>query len=90
MPLHPQTRLEVWEGNVFDIAPVVAKDVEHPLRAGVVERVNDDERVALAVWMRGETQCDSVASALVVVCVGEVMLIGEVVIEKDDVVVARG
>ncbi|MDT5124204.1 MAG: hypothetical protein QOC96_3686 [Acidobacteriota bacterium] len=68
--------------NVLGVAPGIMQDVEHPLCANVVERMDDDERVTLAVWMSGEPSGDGVTCALVVWLIGKVVLVCEIVIEK--------
>ena len=57
------------------------EDVEHSLRASVVERVNDDGGLALAVGVGGEPSGDGVPCPLVVGRVGEVMSFKQIMIE---------
>jgi len=78
------------KGNVLCIAARVAQGVEHALRARVVERVYDDDGIALAIRVRGEPGGDGVARMLVVSLVGEIVLFRQIVVEEDTVVIALG
>ncbi len=73
---------------MLGVAAGGVKDVEHSLRTGVVERVDDDGGFALAVGVGGEPCGDGVARPLVVGRVGEVMSFKQIVIEQNQVVVA--
>src|SRR5437868_9286438 len=87
---HPQTRLKKMEGDVLGVAARGAEHFEHAARARVVERVDEDERVALGGRVVGEPAGDGVAGALVVRGVGEVVFLGQVVVEEHGHVVPLG
>jgi hypothetical protein len=52
------------KGNMLGVAPGFMQDVQHALSARVIERVDDDERIAMAIRMSGEPGCDGISSAL--------------------------
>ena len=56
--------------------------------SGVVERMDDDERVAMAVGVSGQPSGDGVAGALVVRGVREIMFFPEIMVEKNGRVLA--
>src|ERR1051325_7612378 len=82
-----QPGLQVMKRDVLGVAAGISERVEHALRSVVVERVDDDRGVAVMVWMRGEPAGDSIARALVVRLIREVVLFGQIMIEKDYVVI---
>ena len=73
---------------MLGVAAGGVENVEHSLRTGVVERVDNDGGRALAVGVGGEPSGDGVARPFVVGRVGEVMSLKQIVIEQDQVVVA--
>ncbi len=76
------------KGDVFGVAPSVVQEVEHSLSARVVERVDDDECVAVAVRVGGEPCGDGVSGALVVMLIREVMFFYQVVVKKNSQILA--
>jgi hypothetical protein len=66
--------------DVLGIASGIVEDVEHALCARVVERVDDNEGISLAIWMACEPCGDGIACALVVRFIGKVVFVGEVVV----------
>lgn len=69
--------------NVFGIAPGVAQKVKHPFRARVVERVDNDQRITMSVRVSREPGSDSVARALIIRLIRKIMLVCQIMIEKD-------
>ena len=76
--------------NVLGVATGIVQDAEHTLCAGVVEGVDDYERISLAIWMACEPCGDGIARALVVRLIRKVVLVCEVVVEKNRRVFALG
>ena len=75
-----QSRLQVREGDVLGVAPGFVQAIEHAVSARVVERMDDDRRVTLAVRVSGEPGGDGIACVLVIRFVRKVMLFFEVVV----------
>src|SRR5215217_2712202 len=73
--------------DVIGFPPRVAEDAEHAGGAGVVERVDEDDGVALRRRVVGEPAGDGVAGALVVRLVREVVFLHQVVVEEHGAVV---
>ncbi len=63
-----QSCLQIMKRNVLGVAASVVKRIEHALRADVVERVNNDCRITLAVWVSGEPGGDGISSSLIIGC----------------------
>lgn len=74
--------------NVLGVASRLMEDVEHPLSARVVERVDDDECVAMTVGVSGEPGGDGVTGALIITFVREVMFFQKIVVKKNRRVLA--
>jgi hypothetical protein len=76
------------KGHMLRVAASAVERVQHALRADVIERVDNYQRIALAVRMCREPGGDSVTRALIVRLVRIIMFFGQIMVQQNDCVIS--
>ena len=75
---------------MFRLAAGALQSLDHPISAEIVERVDYDLCLSLPVWVVGQPGGDDITSKPIVCHCLEVMFLDEIMIQKNQIIVALG